>query len=52
MGVEEWEGAEPEERADLEAGKKTNDPLMSTFSVGGVLGLRRQRLNSRNCPLV
>ena len=53
MGAEEWEGAELEEGADREAGKKTNEtPLMRTFSVGGMSGLCRLRLNSRNCPLV
>ena len=53
VGAEEWEGAELEEGADREAGKKTNEtPLMRTFSVGGMSGLCRLRLNSRNCPLV
>ena len=31
MGTEEWEGAEPEEGADREAGKKTNDPFDEYF---------------------
>lgn len=38
MGAEEWEGAELEEGADREAGKKTNDPFDAHFQCWWYVG--------------